>query len=283
MDVLGSVLEERTLLLMWCTLNVIAGISIISIFVYHVYRLLIVPKFEQHWGVPVIMNMVAIFFFFIHTAFDTVSNILFYTESFPLSDEWCFDYTYWRMVVFELAKFSLYFVWITQMYISYKGSSYQYSVRFVVAPLYMFNVLFLVLFTSLLNFHVYEAEQDGIRCSLEWNWGIVAIFVFFDTFFNVTTCILFIRPLTLLLQHRSEGPSGQDQVDKLVRVIVKKIILLMFAILSTYVFVPIELFLGIPLIPIDDAVNSVCILMMLSLHREMYHKCCAKVEKKMVR
>ena len=269
------------MLLSWCILHAVSGIAIIIIFMYHVYRLVFTSR-KDRCGVPVIMNMVAIIFFFIHSAYDAGSNVIFYTEAFPLSDDWCRDYTYWRLVAFELGKFSLYLVWITQIYISYKTSSYHYSVKLIILPLYMMDVTFLFLFTCFLNFHVFEAHHHGISCSMQWNWGIVAIFVFFDAFFNITTFVLFVRPLALIIKHGAENHSSHAQTGKFVRVIVKKIILISIAIISTALFVPIELLFGIPLVPIDDVVNSVCILLILSLHRELYSKCCGKMETKLI-
>ena len=236
-------------------------------------------------GALILLEMSAIIFAFGHSGYDAVTNILFYTKTFTLSDEFCFEYGYWRLLAFEMTKFSMYLVYITQVYITYKTSAYRYSVRFVIAPMYCMSIIYIVLFVFFLNFHLFEAGHDGLVCTMQSNWAIVfGIHVPFDLFFCITTLVLFIRPLSKIMAARNSTPRRDSRIsggDKFMGVIVKKLILIITTIVSANIFVLFQMF-EIPLIPIDDAVNSFCILLMLHLHRDLYQRCCGKMESRIL-
>lgn len=275
--------EAERRMLAWCILHCTAGLCIILILVYNFYRIATLSeKINRHWMLFV-LDIIAILCFLMHTAFDATTNILFYTNSISLTDEWCVDYTYLRGAAYEMGKFSLYAVWITQIHISYKESAYKYSLKRVIIPLYILDVVFIVLFLCVLNPPISDSTTDGYECRMKYNifkFGIIALF---DIFFSVTTLVLFIRPLTLLIgTWRSRGDSGGSTVYRLIHVLIKKTILIVLTIVSSNVLLFCE-FAGVPLVPVDDVVNTVCILMMLSMHQDIYTKCCGEMERQVLK
>ena len=282
--------EAERRMLAWCILHCTTSCAIILIVIYHVYcicKAYYGPEKEKQKRHCIlnILDIYVIVCFLMHSAYDAVTNIMFYAESVSLSDEWCLEYGYWRSVTYQLGKFSLYLMWITQIYVSYKESSYGYSLRFVIIPMYILDVIFIVLFVSFLNHHLYNAYSDGYTCTIEWNWAtLFGTLAVFDAFLNISTLFLFVRPLIQILKAQKITPrrlSEDKSTHKFVRLIVKKIILVVVAIISSNLFLTFEFF-GIPLVPIDDVVNTICILMMLSLHRNSYEKVCGNTETKLL-
>ena len=266
---------EKHLLLFWCILHSVAAMSIILISIYHIYRTLTLSRLQKQLGMGrlAVLQMIAIFFFGCHSGYDAVTNILFYTESLPLTDDWCFIYAYIRTVTYELGKFSLYFVWITQIHTSYRSSAYQYSTRFVIAPMYILDLVFLALWAGFLNFYLFESHyEEGIGCVIEYELTTFMVCFLFEAFFCVSTLTLFIRPLCHIINHTDTKSAD------IVHVIVKKIILVFFVVASSSICVTFEFF-GYPLVPVDDVINAVCILLMLSLHRKLYTRLCSGTEK----
>ena len=272
---------DKNTLLAWCILHIITSCVIIGVIMYHGYRMLTMRDTLKGRTWLVVLDMMAIICFFNHSCYDAVTNILFYVFDgrVVLTDALCHKYGSYRLIVYHLGRFMLYLVWITQIHKSYKGSSYAYSTRFIIAPMYILNIVFIVVCVSFLDFYWLRSHsENGLWCIVEYEWGMLILVALFDVFFSVSTLILFIRPLTKIIKQGQSGSKAeQKDVSKFVHIIAKKTILISITIASSNIFVPFEFF-GIPLVPVDDAVNSICVILMLHLYKDLYKRCCGKME-----
>ena len=246
------------------------------VIMYHVHCML--TKSEQKRRTVLdVMNLIVMICFFAHSGYDCATNIVFYADTIPLTNHLCQQYAYLRCTLYEVAKSSLYFMWITQIHTSYKASAYEYSTRFVIIPLYILDMVFL-LFVLWLNLYVIRSHNEPqLGCVVEYEWPLLFIFALFDSFFCISTLILFIRPLAKMIRVGCHSGCNVEKAHyrEFACVIIKKTSLIFITIASSAIFVPTEFF-GYPLIAIDDAINCVCILLMLSLHKDLYIKWCGR-------
>eukprot|EP01083_Nonionella_stella_P258882 884318_1 len=93
--------------------------------------------------------------------------------------------------------FSLYLVWITQIYLSYNDSTFRYSISYVIAPLYVTSIIFVLLYTLWFDWHyILGYYPDTISCEIIFPyWWIFIVSIAFESFFSLTTLTLFVYPL----------------------------------------------------------------------------------------
>ena len=102
-------------------------------------------------------------------------------------------------LAYHLAKISLFTIFLNRLTLSFSGSSYDYSNKFLKFPLYLLLFCYL-LFVLIGDFLLIDAYYDDININCNRYpvlWG-VALTLFFDLFFSISYAILFTLPLIKL-------------------------------------------------------------------------------------
>eukprot|EP01084_Bolivina_argentea_P069200 125968_1 len=272
-------------LLIYCILHSMAVMAIVTMIIYHCrtmnkHR----EKIQDHGKVLLIMNMLCMIMLLLHSLYDAVTNIIFFSQTIELNDNLCSKHHSIRAIFYHFDRFSLYLVWITQIYLSYNDSTFRYSISYVIAPLYVTSIIFVLLYTLWFDWdYILGYYPDTISCEIIFPyWWIFIVSIAFESFFSLTTLTLFVYPLKKMVNvnFKKNIKFTADRInnDKLIDIIIKKILLVSIIVLSTMIIVPFEIF-GYQLIPLDDVINCFAILFMLSLYDESYRKYFGRIHK----
>ena len=142
---------------------------------------------------------ITLFLFFCHT----VSKSLVRIDIHQNNDYYCKWWAKANVVMYHVARCSLFFILVFRVHIIFKGSCYEYK-KYIIYPLYTFILLFTV-YVIIMDILVIGGRwRDDIdACSPIYPlWGIIQSGAT-DFFLSITTLILFIMPLVKLkrLQH----------------------------------------------------------------------------------
>merc|ERR1712062_334786 len=127
------------------------------------------------------------------------------------------------------------------------------------------------------------ASPTSLQCGVEWNFSLLLLYFTLNASLGIFITVFFIHPLCDMLEWNSTRVSTESiQEDELLSVVTRKLILVAIAMITPFVLIPIEL-CGFTLIPIGNVINSLCMLLLLPLHRNLYMRCCGTREENILR
>jgi len=122
------------------------------------------------------------------------------------------------LMLWQIAKCSLYGLFIGRLFVGFRGSAYAYSTHWVIIPLYVILAMCLCADLTLVKLFVPgQWNPEAYRCNFTYpGWGVVAMAAI-DVSLSVTCLILFIRRLiTLQRRSRESTSSGVTEIQNLI-------------------------------------------------------------------
>eukprot|EP01083_Nonionella_stella_P005234 15169_1 len=190
---------------------------------------------------------------------------------------------------YQIAKGSMYIVFIGRIHTVYSQSSYGYKpiLIFVLGLLVIPITATICVLEVLFHEHNYTEMSFGsyaMHCNVNYANFVVSIVAAFDFIMCIFSALAFIRPLIKIYRARSRSLSDVHTLAKLEKfrdVGQKYMIITCTAVLSTII---VMIWIGVTntleLVPHDITINCICMALMTPYYRDSHYKrlccCCNK-------
>eukprot|EP01084_Bolivina_argentea_P123515 218882_1 len=218
------------------------------------------------------LTNIAMILFLIQSA--TVTTIVF--GIYPAF--WCIYTAKVAILLYHICRCVLYAILVIRLHISFNGSFYQYSLKYIISPL-LFSIFLWFIVAMICDYlyvsGIYDYKIKYCNSSLP-QWGLI-LSGSIDVFLSSISLTLFIIPMFKLRKLHSKHKAQEESSNRFTEIVVKYFFLVMICIWSTFGAHIIIIkwqwtsdFCG----NIDNTINLWCIILLKPGNKKVYRKIC---------
>eukprot|EP01084_Bolivina_argentea_P153451 267559_1 len=229
----------------------------------------------------------------------SINLVLTQNNAYHISNNYgCYLRTIFSMIVYQTSRFVLYCLLLVRLYASYRTTTYEYSLKFIIIPLFVFILIFYMQTFKVVLHLDWSIQYDPLTIHschyIQLNPFLLLIERLYDMIISLSLCILFMKPLHKILKSRTVAhkcavhstnvtPKTAQIVEHTqywIDMFAKTTLLTALAIFSSFIAVLIYalVFNSLVVIILDNIINVISVILMKKNHAKTYKITCGRFD-----